>query len=108
MSNVHKNGFYVDIGSSVLMPHSVSRKGRDMNTTRLASNINLLRYLIPPLPASSNMFAEQNMNYFGFKFTNTFRETSESRIIFGNNGGFQLMRALSKVQQCMSVLFHII
>ena len=90
------------------MLHGVSRKGGDMNITRIVPNINLFKYLIPPPSVSSDMFVEYKLNHGSLKFTNYFKETAGSIIIIRKNGGFQLMGAPSKVQQCMLMLFCII
>ena len=47
MSPLQKQSSTISIGYPVLMLHSISSKGRDMKTTTISTNINLLRYLIP-------------------------------------------------------------
>ena len=108
MSPLHKNSSSVSIGSSLLILHFISRKVRDIYITRIVPNTNLLRYLIPPNPACSNMFVEHNLNHVSLKFTHPFKETYGSRIIFVKDGGFHMMGAPLKFQQCMPILFHII
>ena len=98
---------YVSIYSSVLMIHSIYSKLRDMKITRMVPNTNLLKYLIPPLHASSDIFVENKLNHVSLKSKNTFKETSGSRIITGKKGGLQLMGSPSNTQQYMSMLFHI-
>ena len=105
---IHTNASSVAICSSVLLLLSISRRVRDMKITRIVPNTNLLKYLIPPPHSSSNIFVEHKLNHVSLKFTNTFKETSGSRIIIVKKGGFQLMGYPSKTQQCMSMLFRII
>ena len=80
---LHTNTSSGAIGSSVLMLHSISRKIRDMKITRIVPNTNLLKYITPPIHASSDIFVEPKLNHFCLKFTNHFKETSGSRIITG-------------------------
>ena len=53
---LHTNISSVFIGSSVLILHSIFSKVRDLKNTSIVPNTNLLKYLIPPLHAYSNMF----------------------------------------------------
>ena len=67
------------------MLHSIYRKGRDMNISRIVPNTNLLRYLIDPPPASCNMFVEKNLSHVSLKFINPFKKTAGSRVIIRKN-----------------------
>ena len=67
------------------MLHSIPRKGRDTNITRIFPNINLLIYIITPQTSYINMFVEKNLNHVRLKFIDTFKTTAGSRITTGNN-----------------------
>ena len=88
MPCLHINTSSVPIGYLVLMLQSVSSKFRGMNIPRIFLKINILVYLIPPLPVSSNMFLQKQI-HVSLKLTNTFKETYVSMIII--NGVLQLM-----------------
>ena len=56
---LHTNASSVAIFSSVLITHNISRKVRNIKITRIAPNTKLLKYLIPPPHASSNICGTQ-------------------------------------------------
>ena len=91
MSPIYTNASPFAIVYSVLMLHVEYTNCSDMNITMIVHNINLLRYIIPPIPASSNMFVLHNLNHLSLKFTFNFKDTSMLRIMNGNNVVFQLM-----------------
>ena len=78
MYPIHKNTAYVSIGYSVLMLQSISRKVRDMMIPRIVPNINILVYLVPYLPVSSNIFLQQKLTHVILKSTNTFEEINNN------------------------------
>ena len=79
-----------------------------MKITKIVPNIKLWRYLIPALPTSSNMFVEHKLNHVSLKPINPFNDNYESIVIIGNNIIFQLIDVISKFQQCMPMIFHVI
>ena len=98
----------VAIGFLVLMLHSISIKLGYMNITRMVPNINIFRYIIPPLIESISVFLVYNLNRVSLKFTGPFKDTIVSRIIIGNNGGFQLIGDQPKFHKFILIIFHII
>ena len=72
-----------------------------MNITIKVPKIKRIRYAIPPFFASSNMFAKKKLNYVSVKFTNTYKQTIESRTVIINDRKFQRVEGTSKFQQCM-------
>ena len=62
-----------------------------MNITMIVHNINLLGYIITPMPESSNMFVFRKLNHLSLKFTFNFKDTDILRIMNGNNVVFQLI-----------------
>ena len=108
MSPIYKHSYYIAIVYSVLMIHGEYRNCSDMNITTVVPNTNLLRYIIPPMPASSNIFVFQKLNHLSFKFTFNFKDTDILRIMNGNNVVFQLMDVPPKAQYCVSMVYHII
>ena len=69
-----------------------------MNITTIVPNTNLLRYIIPQMPASSNMFVFHKLDHLSFKFTFNFKDTAILIIMNGNNVVFQLMNVPPKAQ----------
>ena len=98
MSPTYTNSSSVAIVYSVLMLHGEYRKRSDINITTIVTNTNVLRYIIPPMPASSNIFVFQKLNHLSFKFTFNFKDTDILRIMNGNDVVFQLMDVPSKSQ----------
>ena len=98
MSPIYKHSYYIAIVYSVLMIHGEYRKFIDMNVTMIVPNTKLLRYIIPPMPAFSNMFVFHNLNHLSLKFTFNFKDTSILRIMNVNNVVFQLMDVPPKAQ----------
>ena len=47
-----------------------------MKITRIVPNTNMLKYLIPPPHASSDIFVENKLNHVSLKSTNNNKETS--------------------------------
>ena len=68
------------------MLQSIYRKVRDIKITRIAPTTSLLKYLIPPPHASSNIFVEHKLSHVSLKFTNPFKKTAGSGIITGKKG----------------------
>ena len=69
-----------------------------MNIAMIFPTTNLLRYIIPPIPASSNVFEFYKLNHLSLKFTFNFKNTDILRIINVNNVVFQLMDVPTKAQ----------
>ena len=57
----------------------------------IVPNTTVLLYIIPPMPASSNMFVFHKLNHLSLRFTFNFKDTAILRIMNGNNVLFQLM-----------------
>ena len=98
MSPIYTNSSYVSIVYSVSMFHGEYRNCSDMNITMIVPNTNLLRYIIPPMPESSNMFVFHKLNNLSLNFTFNFKDTSILRIMNVNNVVFQLMDVPTKAQ----------
>ena len=80
MSPIYTKSSYVAIVSSALMIRGEYRKCSDMNITMIVPSTNLLRYIIPPMPASSNMFVLHKLNHLSLRFTFNFKDTVILRI----------------------------
>ena len=93
---------------SVLMFHSNYRNCSYMNITMIVHNINLLKYIIPPIPESSNMFVFHKLNHLSLNFTCHSKDTAILRIMNGNHVLLQLMDVPPKSQYCMSMVSNII
>ena len=98
MSPIYTNSSSFDIVYSVLIIHINYINCSDMNITMIVPNINLLRYIITPMPESSNMFVFRKLDHLSFKFTCNSKDTDILRIMNGNHVVFQLIGVSPKAQ----------
>ena len=108
MSPLHTNSYSNFVVSLFLIIHIISSRGIGITSTSIFPNIILLRYFIPSPLSYSNIFVQHHLNHVSLEFTNPSGDTYLSRIIIVNNIRFQMMGYPSKVQQLISVLFHMI